>query len=101
MDMKTGAIKWSQQPIRTCSIGIAAAAGAVTEAIVREHAGTDVDFGASPILADLGDGRQMIVAGQKSAVMWGFDPDQRGKVIWQTRIGKGGPGGRNPVGNRV
>ena len=58
-----------------------------------DNAGTDVDFGASPILVDLDGGHQMLLAGQKSAVVWGFDPGQQGKVMWQTRIGKGGPGG--------
>ena len=43
-----------------------------------ENAGTDVDFGASPILVDLDGGHQMILAGQKSAVVWGFDPDRQG-----------------------
>ena len=56
-------------------------------------AGTDVDFGASPILVDLDGGHQMLLAAQKAAVVWGFDPDQNGKVVWQTRIGRGGPGG--------
>jgi polyvinyl alcohol dehydrogenase (cytochrome) len=35
----------------------------------------------------------LIVAGQKAAVVHAFDPDQQGKIVWQTRIGRGGPGG--------
>jgi len=35
----------------------------------------------------------MLLAGQKAAVVWGFDPDRQGKVVWQTRIGRGGAGG--------
>jgi polyvinyl alcohol dehydrogenase (cytochrome) len=39
---------------------------------------------------DLGGGKQMLVAGQKSGMVHGFDPDQNGKIVWQTRVGKGG-----------
>jgi polyvinyl alcohol dehydrogenase (cytochrome) len=91
MDLKTGAVKWSQQPnpdMFNWDCGEGGGGGNCPE-----NAGTDVDFGASPILADLDGGRQIILAGQKSAVVWGFDPDQQGKIVWQTRIGKGGPGG--------
>ena len=33
----------------------------------------------------------MLVIGQKSGVVHALDPDQEGKILWQTRIGKGGP----------
>jgi len=55
-----------------------------------EHTGGDFDFGASPILTDLGSGRRVLIAGQKSGVVYGLDPDHRGKFLWQTRLGKGG-----------
>ena len=31
-----------------------------------------------------------MVVGQKSGVVHALDPDQEGKVLWQTRVGKGG-----------
>ena len=93
MDMKTGAIKWSQQPNPDMFNWDCGGGGGSHGGNCPEHAGTDVDFGGSPILVDLEGGHQMILAGQKSAVVWGFDPDQQGKVVWQTRIGKGGAGG--------
>ncbi|MGA2116474.1 MAG: PQQ-binding-like beta-propeller repeat protein [Bryobacteraceae bacterium] len=95
MDMATGAIRWTRQAspdMFNWDCGGRGAQGP-QKGNCPEKAGTDVDFGASPILVDLDDGRQMILAGQKSAVVWGFDPDQQGKTVWQTRIGKGGPGG--------
>ena len=92
MDLETGAIRWSQQASpdmfnwdcgpRSARLGNC-----------PPNAGTDVDFGGSPILMDAGNGRELLVAGQKSAVVHAFDPDHRGKIVWQTRIGKGGPGG--------
>jgi polyvinyl alcohol dehydrogenase (cytochrome) len=53
----------------------------------------DFDFGASAILVEVRDGRRMLVAGQKSGLVYGLDPDQRGTVMWQQRVGKGGTQG--------
>jgi len=55
-----------------------------------DNHGEDVDFGSSPILVALGGGKQILVAGQKSGMVHGFDPDRNGKIVWQTRIGQGG-----------
>lgn len=52
--------------------------------------GPDWDFGSSPILRNLGNGKQIIVAGQKSGVEYGLDPDHGGNVLWQTAVGDGG-----------
>ena len=51
--------------------------------------GPDFDFGASPILRTLPNGRRVLTAGQKSGVAWGLDPDKEGAVLWEHRIGKG------------
>jgi polyvinyl alcohol dehydrogenase (cytochrome) len=51
--------------------------------------GPDVDFGSSPILQDLGGGRRVLLAGQKSGIMFGLDPDDGGKELWQVRVGAG------------
>jgi polyvinyl alcohol dehydrogenase (cytochrome) len=52
--------------------------------------GPDFDFGSSPILQDLGNGHRVLLAGQKSGVMYGLDPDDGGKELWQVRVGAGG-----------
>lgn len=52
--------------------------------------GPDVDFGAGIVLVNQARGRDLLVAGQKNGVVYGFDPNQRGKPLWQTRIGRGG-----------
>jgi hypothetical protein len=56
-----------------------------------KNPGGDFDIGAPPILSKLKDGKSPLVVGQKSAVAYGLDPDEKGKIVWQTRIGKGGP----------
>ena len=35
----------------------------------------------------------VLVAGQKSGVVYGLDPAAGGKLLWQTRVGKGGTNG--------
>jgi polyvinyl alcohol dehydrogenase (cytochrome) len=51
--------------------------------------GPDVDFGSSPILVDLGGGQRVLLCGQKTGVMYGLDPDDGGKELWEARIGNG------------
>jgi polyvinyl alcohol dehydrogenase (cytochrome) len=38
-------------------------------------------------------GREVLVAGQKSGVVYGLDPSSRGKLLWQTRVGIGSSSG--------
>jgi len=52
--------------------------------------GPDFDFGSSPILVDLANGKRALIAGQKSGVVHAVDPDRAGAVLWQTRVGHGG-----------
>jgi polyvinyl alcohol dehydrogenase (cytochrome) len=51
--------------------------------------GPDFDFGSSPLLTTA-EGRAILIAGQKSGVVYALDPDSKGKILWQTRVGKGG-----------
>ncbi len=51
--------------------------------------GPDFDFGNSPILRRLANGRSVIVVGQKSGVAYGLDPDAKGAVLWRYRAGQG------------
>ncbi len=51
--------------------------------------GPDLDFGMAPMLVTRPDGKEVLVAGQKSGVVWALDPDAEGAVLWSTRVGKG------------
>ena len=53
--------------------------------------GPDYDFGVSPVLQTLANGKQMILVGQKSSQVYALDPDAKGKVIWEHRLSQGGP----------
>ena len=50
------------------------------------NAGPDYDFGSSPILQALPNGRNILIAGQKSGNVWGHDPDRKGAVVWKTAV---------------
>jgi polyvinyl alcohol dehydrogenase (cytochrome) len=54
--------------------------------------GPDLDVAASVLVVPLGGGKKMIVAGQKSADVFGLDPDT-GKPVWKTTLGHGGTQG--------
>ena len=39
------------------------------------------------------DRRELILAGQKSAIVYAFDPDKKGEIVWQTRVCRGAANG--------
>jgi polyvinyl alcohol dehydrogenase (cytochrome) len=88
LDAKTGAIKWSQQMTRGDAFNLACVGADQTNC--PEANGPDVDFGSPPILVILASGKRALVAGQKSAVVHAVDPDDNGRRLWSTRIGRGG-----------
>jgi len=51
--------------------------------------GPDLDFGAPPILAHTLDGRELLLAGEKSGAVYALNPDD-GSVVWTRRAGRGG-----------
>jgi polyvinyl alcohol dehydrogenase (cytochrome) len=89
LDLRSGRIVWSQQTTandawnRGC-LGSDKSCPGVE--------GPDFDYGASPVLVRSA-GNDLLVAGQKSGVVYGFDPDAQGKILWQTRVGNGGVNG--------
>lgn len=88
-DLTTGRMLWHRQTTANDSF-VVACYGSDQTNCPKDH-GPDNDFGQSPILVSLDNGRRVLVVGQKSGVVYALDPDQEGKVLWQTRIGKGGP----------
>ena len=52
--------------------------------------GPDFDFAASAILVSQPNGKRALLLGQKSAVVYAVDPDRKGEILWQSRIGVGG-----------
>jgi polyvinyl alcohol dehydrogenase (cytochrome) len=50
--------------------------------------GPDHDFASAPVLATSG-GRRLLLAGQKSGMLYALDPDS-GDYVWKTQVGDGG-----------
>jgi polyvinyl alcohol dehydrogenase (cytochrome) len=100
-DLETGAVKWTSQvtPKDIFVVGCGPQNGANCPA--ASDLGPDFDFGNAPILAKRPDGRDVIVAGQKSGVGWAFDPENNGAVLWQYRAGKGSALGGLEFGSAV
>jgi polyvinyl alcohol dehydrogenase (cytochrome) len=85
-DLATGALRWVRQMAPATPDVFGCTPGSVN---CGDRPGPDFDFGASPVLATLGSGRQLIVAGQKSGVVFALDPDRKGQQVWRYRAGGG------------
>jgi polyvinyl alcohol dehydrogenase (cytochrome) len=69
--------------------------------LLRPDAGIGAaGFASSPVLRNLAAGNQILLAGQKSGVVYALDPDHGGEILWQTKLGDSGaaPGGPAPGG---
>ena len=87
MDLKTGALAWSKQ--LTANDAYNTGCGVPVPGNCPESKGPDYDFGQPPILVSLGGGKRALVIGQKSGMVHAVDPDDKGKILWQTRAGAG------------
>jgi polyvinyl alcohol dehydrogenase (cytochrome) len=85
LDLKTGKLVWNFQATENDAYNTACP----MFVNCPEKSGPDLDFGMAPILVRTSNGKDILVAGQKSGVVHALSPDD-GKIIWQTRIGKGG-----------
>jgi polyvinyl alcohol dehydrogenase (cytochrome) len=85
MDIKTGKVVWKNQvwPDDNYIIGCPRAANC------PEKLGPDFALGASPVLHTQRNGKQLLLAGQKSGILWALDPADGGKTVWQTRLSPG------------
>ena len=58
-----------------------------------EENGPDMDIGAPPLLISLAEGKDILVVGQKNGFVYGMDPDNKGAIVWQRKVGLGGYAG--------
>ena len=87
LNMDTGEVVWSFQA--TPDDAWHSGCGLMPDYAPCDDPGPDFDFGMSPILTTLPNGKEALIIGQKSAVVFALNPDSGGEVLWQTRIGKG------------
>lgn len=89
MELKTGQVRWVQQTVRGDAWNAACGPRNNRVNCPRED-GPDFDFGAPPILVTLANGRDLLLAGQKSGMIYALDPAAGGRIVWQQRAGMGG-----------
>jgi polyvinyl alcohol dehydrogenase (cytochrome) len=91
VEAATGRIRWVRQVLSGDAWNGSCITQGVRANCPRED-GPDLDFGAPPILAQLADGGDILLAGQKSGLIFGIDPDT-GAMRWRQRAGMGGYNG--------
>jgi polyvinyl alcohol dehydrogenase (cytochrome) len=90
LDLATGKILWQVQDLG----GDAWLVGCPDDPAKRpencpKDMGPDHDFGAPPILKELANGKRVLIAGQKSGMVWAHDPDNKGAVVWKAPTASG------------
>lgn len=85
-----GALAWKQQMTAGDAFTVACGGSLPGSGNCPQAGGPDLDFGASPILVTLANGKRALIAAQKSGVVHALDPDQNGAILWQRKIGRGG-----------
>jgi len=86
MELSTGKIRWVNQVLAEDNF----MSGTVNGPLGKR--GPDYDFGSSPQLVKVG-GKDLVITGNKSAIVYAMDPDT-GKTVWQSeKLGSGGAGG--------
>jgi polyvinyl alcohol dehydrogenase (cytochrome) len=92
LDLDTGRLVWSKQVLPS-DVYNSACSTTPKGPTCPEGSGPDYDFGSPAILVSTTGGRELLLAGQKSGVVWAVDPDKNGEVMWETRVGQGGING--------
>ncbi|THD74399.1 MAG: hypothetical protein E7812_18945 [Phenylobacterium sp.] len=87
IEIATGKVRWHRQVTEhdnfVMGCGPASASGNCPTPL-----GPDYDFGATPILMKLATGKDVVLAGQKSGMVYGLDADS-GALLWKTAVGVG------------
>ncbi|HTC33921.1 MAG TPA: PQQ-binding-like beta-propeller repeat protein [Bryobacteraceae bacterium] len=88
MRMSSGEILWSKQ--FTAKDAWNSSCQLQGKVNCPDSEGPDFDFASSAILVSLPNAKRALLLGQKSAVIYAVDPDRRGEILWQARVGEGG-----------
>lgn len=90
-DLETGERRWHRQTLANDAWNVACMMA--DNPNCPEEEGPDLDYAASMILIDQAAddrlARDMLVAGQKTGMIYGLDPDADGAIMWSTRAGRG------------
>ena len=87
-DLDSGEMLWHRQTMAEDAWN-GACVTLTSRANCPENTGPDADYGAPPILVN-NNGRDLVLAGQKSGWVFALDPDDGGNIVWATQVGRGG-----------
>jgi polyvinyl alcohol dehydrogenase (cytochrome) len=96
-DINTGKIRWSFQGEENDTWMPDCGPDSKTAACPEGVMGPDWDFGASAILRTLPNGRRILVAAEKSGIVFGLDPDRNGAMLWKTNLARKRPDPRGLI----
>jgi polyvinyl alcohol dehydrogenase (cytochrome) len=88
LEIATGRVLWSKQT--TPGDAYNSSCGTDKQNCPNED-GPDYDFGSSAILTQLPGGRDILLAGQKSGMVYALDPEKKGELLWNVRIASRAP----------
>ena len=89
ISLDTGKLLWSKQLRSGDAYTIACSDPAHHESCPDAN-GPDFDFGSPAMLTSIPNGRRALILSQKSGAIYAVDPDDNGKLLWQSQVGKGG-----------
>ena len=91
LDMDSGRVLWSRQFTESDSYNFACVGQDKTNC--PKDPFIDADLGNSGMLRAIGGEKRVLVASDKSGMVYGLDPDQQGKILWKQKIASGGVNG--------
>lgn len=91
-DMDTGEKRWVFQATKADIWNYACGRRSANCDWPGEYHSPDHDFGATSMLVKRSDGSELVIAGQKSGVVWALNPDN-GQLVWSNKVGRGSANG--------
>lgn len=96
LNLDTGEEIWVFQALANDMWNFGCSANGPNCIILADTNSVDFDFGGPAVLVE-SDGRELLIAGQKSGDLWALDPTT-GALIWNQRVGEGTALGGNHWG---
>ncbi len=91
-DIDTGERRWVFQATKSDIWNYACGRRAANCDWPGEYHSPDHDFGATSMLIKRQDGSELVIAGQKSGIVWALNPDN-GQLVWSNKVGRGSANG--------
>jgi polyvinyl alcohol dehydrogenase (cytochrome) len=93
IELETGRVRWARQITENDIWNGSCRAPNREAAACPDKDAPDFDFTGSALLVDVGGGRQLIVVGNKTGIIFGIDPDAEGNIVWEQRVAQGSSSG--------